>query len=152
MDSHLKSWAAGFIDGEGCFLLEIKRYPKRNGYFVVRPKFVVQVRADNKAAIYMLQEAIGRPGYMFNRTSRKRSTYGSESKPTVECFWQTSKDLLAVVALLDEFPLLGKKLDDYRIWRQAVILMTRGNLSVNERNLNLLVLKEQLQEVRRYSV
>lgn len=149
--AHLKSWAAGFLDGEGCFTIEVKRYRdsrKQDRY--LRPRLAVQVRRDDEVALRRLQEAIETPGYFYRRKARKVSTYGSVSKPTTECAWHCMDDVKAVVKLLDEYPLLGKKARDYAIWRKAVLIYTNTERPSRERQEALEPLREVLMESKKY--
>jgi len=151
MNRHLKSWAAGFIDGEGSFVIEAKRH--RDGRCLdvyLRPKLTVQVRDDDEISLRNLQAAFEAAGYFYRRKKRKVSTFGSESKPTVECSWHRMLDLTAVVRMLDAHPPLGRKANDYAIWREAVLVFTDPTLSSRERQHRLVVLREQLISVRTY--
>lgn len=151
MDNHLKSWASGFLDGEGSFVIEIKRYKdgrKKDTY--LRPKLVVQLREDDEISIHVLQKAIGDKGYFYKRKSRKISTFGSASKPTVECSWHSQNALFAVVKMIDSHPMMGKKASDYSIWREAALLTLNKKMDRLEKHELLLKLREKLIKNRKY--
>jgi len=150
-NSHIKSWAAGFLDGEGCFVVEIKRYKdgrKKDTY--LRPKLTVQLRDDDEGSIRILQKAIGDNGYFYKRKSRKVSTFGSASKPTVECSWHSKSALWAVVKMIDAYPLMGKKSSDYLIWKKAALITLDEKMDRLEKHEKLLELREKLIKNRKY--
>jgi len=148
---HMKSWAAGFIDGEGCFTVEAKRYKdgrQKDVYY--RPRMSVQVRRDDERCLKRLQEAIGNDGYLYRRKSRKASTYGSTSKPTSECSWHTMAGTIALVNMLDIHPLLGKKAEEYKVWRDAVLIYTNTDMPSQERQQQLSPMRTILQQLKKY--
>lgn len=148
---HLQSWAAGFIDGEGCFTIEAKHYRdgrSKDTYY--RPRVAVQVRRDDEDSLRCLQKAFGDDGYFYRRLGRKASTFGSASRPTTECAWHTMKGLLAVVAVLDEHQLLGRKRGDYSIWRRAVLVYTDTSIPSVKRQELLGPLRDDLQAIKIY--
>lgn len=150
-NTHLKSWAAGFLDGEGCFVVEAKKYRdgrKKDVY--LRPKLSVQVREDDEISLRMLQKAFSDNGYFYKRKSRKVSTFGSVSKPTVECSWHSKKSLEAVLKVLEKHPLIGKKANDYQIWRKAAFLAIDEKIDRLEKHDRLLRLRNELIQVRKY--
>src|SRR4051812_8024445 len=106
MDTGFGHWLAGFIDGEGCFLIVRTRT-----YHQCR--FSLKVRDDDIAVIEEIQQRtqIGRV-----KANRSRNT----SNPQVEWIIDTKPDCLELVNILDKFPLRAKKARDYQIWREAV--------------------------------
>lgn len=108
-------WLAGFIDGEGCFLISQTSAARRRNTAKYVMSFQICVRADDGA---ILEECAQRTGlgtvYYFQK---KREKQGDVAR--WDC--QRKADLLAMVRLLDRFPLRAKKATDYAIWREAVI-------------------------------
>lgn len=102
-------WLAGFIDGEGCF------YFHRSGAAFAPPQFQLKLRDDDRA---ILEECVERTG-LGRIVIHKRK---GRSNPQVA--WSIIKraDCVALVAILDRFPLRAKKSRDFAIWRQAVEL------------------------------
>lgn len=147
---HLKSWAAGFIDGDGCFIIEVKRYKNRKTNTYFRPRLVVQVRRDNEIALRQLQQAIENDGYFYQRKARKKSTYGSVSKPTSECSWHSMTALAAVVKMIDDHPLMAKKAIEYKLWRKAVLIYIDRERPSRERQSELGKLVMPLREAKKY--
>lgn len=151
MNNHLKSWASGFLDGEGSFVIEIKRYKDgRRKDIYLRPKLAVQLREDDEISIHLLQKAIGNNGYFYKRKSRKISTFGSVSKPTVECSWHSHSALSAIVKMIDSHPMMGKKASDYSIWREAALITLDKKIDRLKKHEFLLGLREKLIENKKH--
>jgi hypothetical protein len=153
MSDHLKSWAAGFIDGEGSFTIEKRKnnHKSTNGPdFFYAPKLSVHLRADDESSIRALQAAFGVNGYCYKRTPRKPSTYGSWSKPTIECIWRTHEHLPEIIKVFDAHPLQGKKSRDYAIWSTAVKKYLNKEIGSKERQKVLEIARVELQTIRKY--
>jgi len=153
MVNHLKSWAAGFIDGEGSFTIEKRKnnHKSINGPdFYYAPKLSVHLRDDDEASIKTLQKAFESTGYCYRRTPRKPSKYGSWSKPTIECIWRTHEHLPHIIKVLDTHPLQGKKSRDYAIWSEAVKQYLDKTISSTERQDMLGAAREELHQIKQY--
>lgn len=106
LDSAFGHWLAGFIDGEGCFLLY-----RNHGSWDCR--FELALRDDDADILHEVYQRIGlgriaaKPAY---RTSKPQVTW--QIKKQEEC--------VGLIEVLDRFPLRAKKQRDYAIWREAV--------------------------------
>ncbi len=108
MDDAFGHWLAGFIDGEGSFQIVAFR-----GRFDCR--FRVKLRDDDRA---ILEEIVKRTGIGRIKTD---AGHGS-SKPQAVWKVQNKAECLALVQLLDRYPVRAKKARDYVVWRAAVML------------------------------
>lgn len=109
-------WLAGFIDGEGCFQIV------RNGTgFAMR--FAITLRDDDRPLLTEIQTRTGL-GKIYARRVTNANVSGAN--PTV--IWNVARkaDILRLVTLLDRYPLRGKKMLDFIIWREAVLYRKDG--------------------------
>lgn len=143
----LKGWVSGFLDGEGCFHIAIKRYPGSSRFYY-RPELTVQVRSDDEASAHALIQALG-CGKIYQRKAQEASRTRGFSKPSIQMFWRSKKELLAVIELLDEFPLRGKKSRDYEIWKKAVVTKL-SDKSEPEKKVILASLKEESTKIKQF--
>lgn len=111
------AWFAGFVAGEGYFAM---RWDPRSGGFVA-PRLQIHLRADDAAILHELQQAFGGViGYSHSTADGRRRA------PT--CQWSVSakRDLVGLVRYFDQFALRAKKANDYRLWREAVVIYRSG--------------------------
>lgn len=129
-------WLAGFIDGEGCFSIQLGG----KGRGGPAPRFTLGLRDDDRS---ILEEIV-------RRTSIGK-LYIETKRPVVRWWVGRRSDLAALVRLLDAFPLRAKKLRDYAIWREAVVVYCEmqgygdGN---GDRGAALTEIAERLKAVR----
>lgn len=102
-------WLSGFIDGEGCFFFHNQHtsFPK--------PHFQLKLRDDDRN---ILDECVRRTKLGYIRSVARKDA------SQAQCVWLIirRKDCIELVKILDECPLRAKKLRDYLIWREAVML------------------------------
>lgn len=133
-------WFAGFVDGEGCFLVY--------GGTAAKPehscRLVIEVRADERAVLEEIQSRLG-IGKIQSLPKRRTPT----SAPLLRWYVSSKSDCALLVTILDRFPLRAKKRADYEVWRRAVcvwLVSGRGNRN-DER---LAALKAELGAGRLY--
>lgn len=131
-------WLAGFIAGEGSFV--VTKMSREFGYVC---RLVVQVRDDDSAILEEIQARTGL-GYLCPHKPRGNINPGLT--------WNVSKkaDVVALVDILDRFPLRAKKERDYLIWKQAVQEWGKAISGKKFDWSHMAVLKEKLQEGRKY--
>jgi hypothetical protein len=112
VDDSFGHWLAGFIDGEGCFLIS----GKREGRLACAA--CVKLRGDDRP---ILDEIVERTGI----GSVRHQPNTQRTHPQYAWLVNNKADCLALVALLDRFPLRAKKARDYAIWREGVLDWTR---------------------------
>ena len=145
-----KSWAAGFIDGEGSLTISSRKSGSGRRYHF--PALVIQIRLDDESAIWDVIDAIGIKPYVTYRRASKRTW---NTKPTIQVSWQSKKQLRVVCNFLDSYPLRTKKSKEYRYWRQAVMLFINGGRSHDYcqfRECEILKLYDEIRNVRTYKV
>ena len=97
------AWLVGVIDGEGCFQIDKRGIPS----LTVMVSYADSGLVDKCAAA----AGVGIAKHYPNAPRVPVSSWVVKSK----------SDLMALVGLLDEYPLQGKKSIEYVVWREAVI-------------------------------
>ena len=141
MDDAFGNWLAGFIDGEGCFRIA-KRHQR---YYAYGCFFSITLRADDEPVLWEIQRRTG-----FGRVRSYPHQRNAAACYSVE----TRAECLALIEILDRYPLRAKKARDYAIWREAVqrwaALKHRGCLSTAETWAEVAELADRLRDTREY--
>lgn len=113
-------YIAGFVDGEGCFVLKYRRDQKRNKinnkvrtYFYWGIDFVITLRGDDAGILRLIQGTIG-CGNISN------TKMGDQVRFSVQ---DTSKAKEIIVPFFNKFKLRAKKRNDFIIWCKAVEIL-----------------------------
>lgn len=107
-------WLAGFVDGEGCFLLYNKN---RKGVPICCGRFIIALRKDDLPILDKIKRFLG-CGRIYLDDKRARS------RPQAKYVIYHSADLKQVVIpLFEKYSLRAKKARDFVIWKQAVELL-----------------------------
>ena len=114
----LEGWAAGFIDGEGCFCVNINRCSTLKLGWQVRPEFVVTQGERSIAALELLQELFG-CGAIYRNSRRD-----DHREDVFRWCVRRRHDLEErIVPFLEEVPLRTAKAEDLGRFRQVLALM-----------------------------
>jgi len=143
----IKSWAVGFIEGDGCITITSKTRGKNSPKHYFYPLLTIQIRDDDPNIIPQIEKAIGVKAYVIPRRPSPRTW---NTKPSIQATWKTKEALKAIINLIDTHPLVGKKAKEYVYWREAVSIYTSKTINHNERNKRIIALKGLIAEVRVY--
>jgi hypothetical protein len=140
LDDGFGDWLAGFIDGEGCFVLA----RRSRGYIHIG--FRISLRDDDAPILYAVSNRLGF-GQLFHHANNRYS----KAKPI--CGWHVGAldECWRLCLILDRFPLRARKRSDYDIWRRAVIKKREVPLRTRGRDWSCLhALCTELMENRTY--
>lgn len=133
-------WFAGFVDGEGCFVVE-------GGVAGYTPRFSIVLRDDDRAVLEEVQEVLGTGSITLMSNAARRSAGTSNG---ADCFQYRvhGVNCALVVAALDG-RLRSKKEAELQIWKQAVELRIRVPRCIGDDALEMKRLREALQVAKR---
>jgi hypothetical protein len=147
----LCDWFAGFIDGEGTFVISKANINFGNGV-TYTPIFRLHLRADDSEILKFLTDVfhIGYINYHSDRSDSVRNR-----KPLVALSIQSESHCLKLIEILDSHPLRAKKKKDYEIWKNAVLYRSQhkvyGQTKHTQEYCNQMEnYKQQLHDVRIY--
>ena len=117
----MEGWVSGFVDGEGCFCVNINRCSALQLGWQVRPEFVVTQGARSVGALEILQEFFG-CGAIY------RNTRSDNHREDVFrwCVRRRSDLRDRVVPFVHEVPLRTSKLRDFATFCEVLELMEHG--------------------------
>lgn len=146
---------AGLCDGEGHFGIG------RQGNWY-RCLFAIGLRVDDEPFLREMRDAVDLGKVV---TAPAYRSEGRRNSPSAQWRIVSKDDCVALVALLDEYPLWSKKARDYAIWRDAVLYwqnpnrrpVTTRRSGTTTRVINAIDwtpiarLQDELRDVRRYA-
>ena len=100
-------WITGFVDGEGCFNINIVQNKNYKTGFSVEVRFSIGLRAEDKPILELIKNNLN---------------VGSVIKEGSQIFkfrLSSVKDLEVLINHLDKYPLLTKKYADYILWKKV---------------------------------
>lgn len=124
---NIKSYIAGFIDGEGCFHISVSNSPNHKIGYSVSLKFSLILHYRELFLIKLIQAELSGVG-------RIDKTVEGE----VRYFISNLEGLKVLIALLDKYPLLTRKRADYLLFKRAFELV-EGKEHLSVEGLNKIV-------------
>ena len=99
-------YVAGFVDGEGCFSIALRK--DKGKYFYWKASFAIEIRKDDKALLNSIKEFFG-----FGTLCQSRDCVRYQISDT---------QILSekVIPFFEKNSLLGKKKNDFILWKEAV--------------------------------
>src|SRR4030042_4501080 len=111
-------YIAGFVDGEGCFSLTYRK--DKGKYFYWKASFIIALRKDDKNILENIKEYFSYGNISYSRENIR--------------FEIADPDILSkkVIPFFDKHQLIGKKNNDFNLWREAVqIIVKNKRKSIN---------------------
>lgn len=139
------SWLAGFIDGEGCFMIA-KSTGSLGAY---RLQMMVRLRNDDRRVLHEFRELVG-AGSVLTDIVRTDASVSANAKPQAMWAISSREGIARLIEILDEHPLRSKKARDYAIWREAAQIWLAAPKGTSADWEAIGVLCEKLAAVREY--
>ncbi len=112
MDYQHNHYLAGFMDGEGCLLINVKpRGPRTNIVFTMS----IAQRLDRRIVLEQLEQVFGGVLWIMRKNLR-----GPEY-PQMRWVVAARAEIFGLIRYLDEYPLVLKA-REYNLWREAAML------------------------------
>ncbi len=113
------AWLSGFVDGEGCFSVEVRYTGGSGKHLTPRVTFKMTLRADDRPILELICAYLG-----CGQVSKIRPrTPGHNGNPT--CTFDVTNvahNARILIPQFERFPLLAKKRHDFVIWKAACML------------------------------
>lgn len=130
--SNLDPWyVTGFVDGEGCFSLCLNTENKRrknktiSSYTYWVTVFRINLREDDCEILNKLKRYFGCGTVNISKSARCQIS----SLPGAASFQVTSRhDITSrIIPHFDKYPLRARKLDNYKLWRESVLILSNAD-------------------------
>jgi len=113
-------YVAGFIDGEGSFVVSFGRHRTLKRGIEVRAEFIIELRADDVEILKRILKTIG-CGKIYDAAYDKYGWY-----PHVKYKITSTKDMEKyLLPFFDKTPLQAKKRGVYKIFRKIVLMIRK---------------------------
>ena len=113
-------YVAGFIDGEGSFVVGFGRHKTLKRRIEIRLVFSIELRADDREILHRIMKTIG-CGTIYDASYERYGWY-----PHVTYKIGSTKDMEQyLIPFLDKTPLQAKKREVYRVFREIVFMFRR---------------------------
>ncbi len=119
----LKWYLAGFIDGEGCFSVSIRRSKFAHLRWTINPLFQVYQHKDNSKVLFLCKDVFG-CGYV--------SQKGGNPSCFTYCVDKISDLTQKVIPFFDIHQLVGEKYDNFLLFKQIVIELEKKTHKTKE--------------------
>lgn len=118
-------YITGFVDGEGCFSINVRPRPNRGKGYAVELVFKITLSSKDKLLLEKIQNYFG-VGRLL-----------SQGSSTSYCV-KSLNELQVIVMHFDNYPLISNKWSDYQLFKQVFELMQQ-NEHLNSEGLNKIV-------------
>ena len=159
-----RDYLAGLIEGEGCFGIyhgsksNILKNGEKATYPYYKPMFKLELRKDDEIIIEEIIHTLDIKNNIVKNDRSKTSYKFHNWKPSSVLQLYNKKDLYKLIDFLGVNPFIGKKKQQYNIWKEAVFYFNKTKRKTQrrkeERNIVLNRLKEyhdQLKEFKKYN-
>lgn len=144
---------SGFVVGEGCFYVESGFDPKYKLKHRIRPAFCIEVTAQDREILDAIQNMFG-CGSVYDLDFGRYKGYESKKwKPHVKYRVSNQSDLREkVVPFFDKHPLFGKKLEAFKLFKEILNKLSKGEQKTPESLEELKKLADQLKSVNKKGI
>lgn len=134
-------YIAGFIDGEGCFVIVVSKHRTKKLKLDGRVSFQIELRDDDYEIIESIQETLG-CGRIYHLSYER---YGW--KPHVKFMISAIKDLHDnLIPFLTKYPLRAKKKHSFALFCQAVDLVYHKRHLTEDGINRLLAIRQKMNK------
>lgn len=105
-------YVSGFLDGESCFFISIRKNNKYKLGFSVQVVFKISLHKRELALLERIQSTFGGIGKV-----------SKQSKDSIQFQVTSLEDLAIIIEHLDKYPLITQKRADYQLFKQAFELV-----------------------------
>ncbi len=109
-----EDYISGFVDGEGCFSLSLRKDKGR--YFYWKAIFAIVIRNDDDKIIKQIKKYFDCGSISYSKDCIRYQ------------ITDTTELMTIIIPFFEKFPLIGKKGDDFKLWREAVFIINKNKI------------------------
>ena len=123
----------GFVDAEGCFLINIRNNNKLKIGWNVELRFQICLHEKDTALLEQIKNCLG-----------VGTIYKDVRRQAVKFLVLSIKDIAVIIDHFDKYPLITQKRADYELFKQAFIIISNKEHVTKEGLLKIVALKSSL--------
>ncbi len=108
-------YITGFVDGEGCFSITIRRSKKMKLGWFISLSFQIHLHSNDKNLLIKIRENLGNIGGIYKGHSDSCSFNVSSLSEIVN----------VLIPFFDKYPLLSKKREDFELFKMVALIMSK---------------------------
>ena len=141
----LFNYFAGFVEGEGCFSVSIKKFDQMKYGWVIDPMFSIYQHKNNRNILELFKKEF-QCGYIVSKKGKPEIlVYVIDNRRTLE---------EKIIPFFDKYGLLGTKWNDFLIFKKIIFLMSQKKHLEKEGLIEIVNLAFQMNQQgkgRKYS-
>lgn len=144
---------SGFVVGEGCFYVESGFDPKYKLKHRIRPAFCIEVKSEDREILETIRSMLG-CGSVYELNFGRYQEYKKKKwKPHVKYRVSNQSDLREkVIPFFEKYPLFGRKLEAFKIFKEILKRLSKGEQKIPEGLDNLKELANRLKAVNKKGI
>ncbi|MCX6765879.1 MAG: LAGLIDADG family homing endonuclease [Candidatus Moranbacteria bacterium] len=107
-------YIAGFVDGEGCFSLTLRK--DKGKYLYWKSGFSILLRDDDVNILTRIRNYFNCGGISYTRSFVRYQISNNDDLVKV------------IIPFFDKFKLIGKKRNDFELWKEAVLIIDKNKM------------------------
>ena len=109
-------WVTGFVDGEGSFMINIRKASNFKLGLAITPTFQIEVHKKDVWVLRLIQDYLGGIGIVKNRKTRNSCVFLVRSLNQI---------ITQIIPHFDKYPLITQKRSNYLLFKEVILMMER---------------------------
>ncbi len=148
-----KNWLLGFIEGEGCFCIVLKKAGKRNQYYQITADFTIKLTESERPLLEKIRSYLGGIGHIYFQGSDPSRKKGLVNARDCVAFKVTKlSEVKKIVDFLRSLDFVShSKKAEFEIWKECIHLMEKGEHLTRDGLLKIALLREKAQKRKQWN-
>ncbi|MBU2560916.1 MAG: LAGLIDADG family homing endonuclease [Nanoarchaeota archaeon] len=146
-------WLLGFIEGEGCFCIVIKKSGKTGNSKQVVADFTIKLTESEREVLEKIREYLGGIGHIYFQSSKSSRKKGLTNARDCVAFKVTKlQEAKKIVDLLNDMDFVSNsKKAEFLAWKKCINLMERKEHLTKEGLFKIALLRETIDKRKQWN-
>ncbi len=148
-----KEWLLGFIEGEGCFSIIIKKSGISKTAKQIVADFTIKLTESEKEVLEKVREFLGNIGNIYFQSSKSSRGKGLANARDCMAFKVTKlKEVRNIASLLENMEFIStSKRQEFKAWKECIELMEKKEHLTKEGLFKIALLREKLNKRKQWN-